>query len=117
MEIYWNLELYRNMEIIGTKFKGQQLTKQAKTNRHKENSCSWKQPIEAQKKKMTKKKKKKNSTDRRRNEQALWLNWLIDWINDRLIDQRDEKMDCERKEGKENEGKGGREIEWITIRI
>ena len=72
MEIYWNLELYRNMEIIGTKFKGQQLTKQAKTNRHKENSCSWKQPIEAQKKKMTqKKKKKKNSTDRRRNEQAL----------------------------------------------
>ena len=59
MEIYWNLELYRNMEIIGTKFKGQQLTKQAKTNRHKENSCSWKQPIEAQKKKMTKKKKKK----------------------------------------------------------
>lgn len=57
MEIYWNLELYRNMEIIGTKFKGQQLTKQAKTNRHKENSCSWKQPIEAQKKKMTKKKK------------------------------------------------------------
>ena len=58
MAIYWNLELYRNMEIIGTKFKGQQLTKQAKTNRHKENSCSWKQPIEAQKKKMTKKKKK-----------------------------------------------------------
>ena len=76
MEIYWNLELYRNMEIIGTKFKAQQLTKQAKTNRHKENSCSWKQPIEAQKKKMAKKKKKKkkkkkNSTDRRRNEQAL----------------------------------------------
>ena len=69
MEIYWNLELYWNMEIIGTKFEGQQLTKQAKTNRHKENSCSWKQPIEAQKKKMTKKKKK--STDRRRNEQAV----------------------------------------------
>ena len=51
MEIYWNLELYWNMEIIGTKFKGQQLTKQAKTNRHKENSCSWKQPIEAQRRK------------------------------------------------------------------
>ena len=61
MEIYWNLELYRNMEIIGTKFKGQQLTKQAKTNRHKENSCSWKQPIEAQKKKMTKKKKNRQT--------------------------------------------------------
>ena len=115
MEIYWNLELYWNMEIIGTKFKGQQLTKQAKTNRHKENSCSWKQPIEAQKKKMTKKKKK--STDRRRNEQAVWLNWLTDWINDRLIDRLGEKMDCERKEGKENEGKRGREIEWITVRI
>ena len=71
MEIYWNLELYRNMEIIGTKFKAQQLTKQAKTNRHKENSCSWKQPIEAQKKKMTKKKKKKkNSTNRRKNKKA-----------------------------------------------
>ena len=42
MEIYWNLELYWNMEIIGTKFEGQQLTKQAKTNRHKENICSWK---------------------------------------------------------------------------
>ena len=49
------------MEIIGTKFKGQQLTKQAKTNRHKENSCSWKQPIEAQKKKMTKKKKNRQT--------------------------------------------------------
>ena len=79
MEIYWNLELYRNMEIIGTKFKGQQLTKQAKTNRHKENSCSWKQPIEAQKKKMTKKKKK---IDIQAKKWTSCLTKLTDWLTE-----------------------------------
>ena len=78
MEIYWNLELYWNMEIIGTKFKGQQLTKQAKTNRHKENSCSWKQPIEAQKKKMTKKKK----IDRQAKKRTSCLTKLTDWLTE-----------------------------------
>ena len=78
MGIYWNLELYWNMEIIGTKFKGQQLTKQTKTNRHKENSCSWKQPIEAQKKKMTKKKK----IDRQAKKWTSCLTKLTDWLTE-----------------------------------